>query len=80
VTHNVCPGSPKPGVNGHTSHTIRGKEAHENYKNALPGGYEHQVSIPGVGRPDAVNYNQSIVRELKPDNPRAIQRGMKQVE
>lgn len=31
-------------------------------------------------RADAVNYDEGIVRELKPNNPRAIRRGQKQVQ
>ena len=36
--------------------------------------------LPSGKRPDAINYKTRNVRELKPDNPRAIRRGQKQVE
>jgi hypothetical protein len=58
----------------------RGQQAHENYKNALPGHHEHQVTLPSGRRPDAIDFTNRIVRELKPDNPKAIRRGLKQVE
>jgi hypothetical protein len=36
--------------------------------------------LPSGKRPDAINYDKRNVRELKPDNPRAIRLGQKQVE
>ena len=63
---------------GETAATIAGKRAHQNYKNALGVGYEHQVTLPSGKRPDAVNISSRHVRELKPDNIRAIKQGQKQ--
>jgi hypothetical protein len=65
---------------GETASAARGRQAHENYKNALPGDYEHQVTLDSGKRPDAVNWQTRNVRELKPDNPRAVARGRRQVE
>lgn len=36
--------------------------------------------MPSGKRPDAVNWGEKVVGELKPDNPRAKKRGMKQLE
>jgi hypothetical protein len=41
---------------------------------------EKEVRLPSGRRADAVNFEQKHVKELKPDNPRAIGRGEKQVE
>jgi hypothetical protein len=65
---------------GDSALAARGREAHENYKNALPGDYDHQVTLPSGKRPDAVNWKTKDVRELKPDNPKAISRGQRQVD
>ncbi|MCP4406090.1 MAG: hypothetical protein GY801_53460, partial [bacterium] len=65
---------------GETAAAACGREAHESYKNALPGDYEHQVTLPSGKRPDAVNWETRNVRELKPNNPKAISEGRRQVE
>lgn len=39
-----------------------------------------KVSIPGYGRADAIDDVNKIVYELKPDNPKAIARGLKQLD
>ncbi len=58
--------------------TKAGREAHQNYE-PCPG-YEKEVTLPSGKRADAVNKQKGMVKELKPNNPRAIQRGKKQVE
>lgn len=69
------------GGGGENPHTIRGKQAHKNYRNALPGTYDFEKRIPRTNlRPDAIDWTSNTVRELKPDNPRAISRGLKQVQ
>jgi hypothetical protein len=64
---------------GETADTIRGRAAHANYPYALGPGYDYRVRLPSGLRPDAVDWENNIVRELKPDNPSAIQRGWRQV-
>ncbi|WP_373372352.1 hypothetical protein [Polyangium mundeleinium] len=65
-------------VNGETAATKAGRQAHEDWD---PGpGFEKGVRLPSRKRPDAVNYDTQQVKELKPDNRRAIKRGEKQVE
>ena len=64
---------------GETSYTKRGRQAHIDYD---PGpGYNKEVRLePTRKRADAVNYDEGIVKELKPNNPRAIRKGLKQVQ
>ena len=38
-----------------------------------------EVTIPGAGRADGIDYINRIVYELKPNNPRAIRQGWKQL-
>jgi hypothetical protein len=66
---------------GETADTIRGKISHKNYPYALGPGYIYNKKVPGTTiRPDAIDPLNHIVRELKPDNQKAIQRGWKQVQ
>ncbi|MDZ4865251.1 MAG: RHS repeat-associated core domain-containing protein [Gemmatimonadota bacterium] len=63
---------------GETPATARGRDAHKNYN---PGsGYQKEVTLPSGRRADAVNPTTRDVRELKPNNPRGIRRGQRQVE
>ena len=66
----------KGGENGFTR---AGREAHKNY-NPGPGYKKEQTLRPTKKRADAVNYGEGIVRELKPNNPRAIKKGERQVK
>ena len=43
-------------------------------------GFEKEVTLPSGKRVDALNWETREVVELKPNNPRAIRRGEKQVE
>ncbi len=65
---------------GETASTAAGRKAHANYGTALGDSFDTRVSLPSGKRPDAVNWEALEVRELKPDNPRAIARGWRQVE
>lgn len=67
-------------VNGETAATAKGRRAHQNYRNALGDEYDFKHQLPSGRRPDAVDLSKREVRELKPDNPRAISLGQKQVE
>ncbi|MER9683903.1 hypothetical protein NKJ23_32335, partial [Mesorhizobium sp. M0184] len=58
---------------GETLATAAGRKAHTDWD---PGpGFEREVTLPGGKRADAINEAAKIVKELKPDNPRAIKRG-----
>lgn len=63
---------------GETTAAKAGRQAHKEWK---PGeGFEKEVTLPSGKRADAVNLETKQVKELKPDNPRAVKRGEKQVE
>ncbi|MDR3197856.1 MAG: hypothetical protein LBU34_08325, partial [Planctomycetaceae bacterium] len=68
------------GAGGETADTIRGKIAHENYKNTLPSGYQFNKALPSGNRPDAINYKEKIVRELKPATKKKIAEGRRQLQ
>jgi len=59
-----------------------GQEMHKLYKadlnNPVKGLFKEYTGIKGI-RPDFVDFNTKIIYELKPNNPRAIQEGIKQV-
>lgn len=70
---------PSPNKSGGDSEAAkRGREEHKNWQ---PGeGYEKEVTLPSGKRADAVNWEKRDVKELKPDNPRAVRRGERQLE
>ena len=64
--------------NGETVATKAGRQAHKDWN---PGeGFKKEVTLPSGRRADAVNYQTRQVKELKPDNLRAVKQGRKQVE
>jgi hypothetical protein len=65
---------------GESAAAAAGRRAHANYGTALGPGYDTRVRLPSGRRPDAVNWRTREVRELKPDNPRAVRRGERQIE
>jgi RHS repeat-associated protein len=67
-------------TSGETFWTQNGRRAHERYRLTLGGGYEFDQRLPSGRRPDATDYLNRVVRELKPDNPRAIREGNRQLE
>ncbi len=71
LVHNAC-----SSTSGEMTAAARGRAAHANYH---PLGYDTEYVLPSGRRPDAVDFIRRIVRELKPDNPRAIRKGMRQV-
>jgi len=65
-------------ASGETEAAARGRQAHKDYD---PGpGFKKEVRLPSGKKADAVNFDTGVVKELKPDNPRAIRRGQRQVE
>jgi len=65
-------------VNGETAATAAGRAAHTamNYGE----GFQKEFTLPSGSRVDAVNFEDRIVLELKPNNMRAINRGLNQVD
>jgi RHS repeat-associated core domain protein len=57
----------------------RGRNAHRNYRNTLPSSYEFEVVLDNGRRVDAINFDEKIVRELKPDTPSGIAKGNSQL-
>lgn len=54
-----------------------GREIHKRWQ---PGrGFQKEYRIPGFGQADDVNLKRMIVKELKPNNPKAIARGEAQL-
>jgi uncharacterized protein RhaS with RHS repeats len=72
-------GGPPRQFRGETIYTKTGKRAHENYRLTLGPGYEFNRPIPGGKRPDAIDWNRRVVRELKPDTPSGRARGARQL-
>jgi hypothetical protein len=63
---------------GESSAAARGRQAHRDWD---PGpGYEKEVTLPSGRRVDAINWETHEVIELKPNNPRAIREGEKQLQ
>jgi hypothetical protein len=62
---------------------VAGRSAHASYPNALGWGADDvwfNRAMPGSPlRPDAINWTQRIVAELKPARPSAISDGWRQV-
>jgi len=83
--HNCVPGRDKLGrftskAGGNTADAARGRLAHNNYRDALGPAYRYDEALPSGRRPDAVDWHNRVVRELKPDKPEAVSRGWRQVE
>lgn len=68
----------KSATSGENPFTKAGREAHKKYD---PGpGYQKEVTLPSGKRADAVSQSEVTVRELKPNNKKAIRKGQRQVE
>jgi Restriction endonuclease fold toxin 9 len=71
----------KSGTSGHTSAAGKGMSEHKNYKSLDANGIDkvkEYGKIPGI-RPDYVDFNTNTIYELKPNNPRAIAKGNRQL-
>ena len=67
-------------TSGNNRAAAQGRQAHENYKNTLGGGYRFKETLPNRKRVDAIDRISCIVRELKSNNSRAIAKGLKQLQ
>lgn len=66
------------GAGGDSATAARGRQAHKDWD---PGkGFEKEFTLPSGRRADAVNFEQRHVIELKPSNPKAVQKGRRQVK
>ncbi|MFF4484760.1 polymorphic toxin-type HINT domain-containing protein, partial [Streptomyces sp. NPDC001520] len=58
-------------TSGENADAARGRLTHKNYRTALGDGYDYEVTLPSGRRPDAIDWESRVVRELKSDAPRA---------
>src|SRR5690606_14875296 len=54
-------------TSGENADAARGRQTHLNYRNALGDGYVYDYKLPSGRRPDAIDWENRIVRELKSD-------------
>ena len=74
-SHNAC-----SATSGNNAAAVTGKLMHKAYNALLaPFGYR-PMRLPSGRIADAVNIRARTVRELKPNNPRAAARGLKQLQ
>jgi RHS repeat-associated protein len=86
LVHNsggACPrnadGTFASGAGGESEATAAGRLTHLNYKTALGDGYDYEFRLPSGGRPDAIDWQNRVVRELKSDAPSNVARGNRQL-
>jgi len=67
---------------GESAAAAYGRQAHKNYENTLGRGddYVFNRALDSGRRPDAIDATNRVVRELKPDTPSGIRRGMAQIK
>ncbi|MFE4542361.1 RHS repeat-associated core domain-containing protein [Arthrobacter sp. NPDC056727] len=70
--------SERVAINGETAATKLGRDMHKAW-NYGPG-YEKEFTLRAGGRVDAINFETRHIFELKPNNPRAIRLGERQIE
>ncbi|WP_245764674.1 RHS repeat-associated core domain-containing protein [Planctomicrobium piriforme] len=65
-------------TSGENSYAQRGRQAHQDWD---PGdGYQKGQLLPSGRKPDAVNFDTCHIKELKPNNPKAIRKGEIQLQ
>ncbi|WP_188270931.1 MULTISPECIES: polymorphic toxin-type HINT domain-containing protein [unclassified Streptomyces] len=67
-------------TSGENADAARGRQTHLNYKNALGAGYDFEVRLPSGLRPDAVDWKNRVVRELKSDATSSQATGRRQLQ
>ncbi|MFG3296578.1 hypothetical protein ACGF3G_48335 [Streptomyces sp. NPDC048179] len=67
-------------TSGENADAARSRLTHQSYKNALGAGYDFEVRLPSGLRPDAVDWNNRVVRELKSDAPSSMATGRRQLQ
>jgi RHS repeat-associated protein len=78
AARGVAAGAASAATKGETRFTAAGRRAHA--EEPLPPGFERAVRLPSGKRMDGYNAAERQVIEIKPNNPRAIRRGSRQVE
>ncbi|GAA2374426.1 polymorphic toxin-type HINT domain-containing protein [Streptomyces cuspidosporus] len=67
-------------TSGENADAARGRQTHLNYRNALGAGYDFEVTLPSGLRPDAVDWKNRVVRELKSDAKSSQATGRRQLQ
>lgn len=67
-------------TSGENADAARGRQTHLNYRNSLGAGYDFEVTLPSGLRPDAVDWNNRVVRELKSDAKSSQATGQRQLK
>jgi hypothetical protein len=79
-TGGACPTRNALGqFSGENADAARGRATHINYRTALGDQYDYEVRLPSGRRPDAINWQERIVRELKSDAPSSMAGGRSQL-
>lgn len=67
-------------TSGENADVARRRQTHLNYRNALGAGYDFEVTLPSGLRPDAVDWKNRVVRELKSDAKSSQATGRRQLQ
>ena len=67
-------------TSGENADAARGRLTHKNYRTALGDGYDYEVTLPSGRRPDAIDWENQVVRELKSDAPSSMSAGRRQLK
>ncbi|WP_143118454.1 RHS repeat-associated core domain-containing protein [Actinomadura madurae] len=67
-------------TSGENADAARGRQTHLNYRSALGAGYDFEVTLPSGLRPDAVDWKNRVVRELKSDARSSQATGRRQLQ
>jgi hypothetical protein len=84
LVHNAGCGTPRNAkgqfTSGENPDAARGRLTHkENYRTALGDGYDYEFTLPSGRKPDAIDWNNRVVRELKSDAPSSQATGRRQL-
>ncbi|WP_402462181.1 polymorphic toxin-type HINT domain-containing protein [Isoptericola aurantiacus] len=82
LVHNCGPARNKKGqfTSGENADAARGRKTHSNYRNALGPGYRTEDKLPSGRRPDAIDWTNRVVRELKSDAASSQATGRRQLQ
>ena len=68
LVHNTsCRNEKGQFTTGENPDAARGRATHKSYESTLGGGYDFEVTLPSGLQPDAVDWTNRVVRELKSD-------------
>ena len=80
LVHNTgCGRNAKGQFTGENADAERGRQTHKNYRDTLGSDYEFDRALPSGKRPDAVDWQNRVVRELKSDAKGSEGKGRRQL-